>query len=125
VDIEQRIHAGEGVVVFPEGTSSPGHEILPFRSSFFEGAARSGREVHCVSLAYATPEGAPPAHLAICWWGEMTFADHLYELLGLRGFEVCVKFAEKPLGGGDRKHLARAARRTIEELFTASATEGR
>ncbi|MBT1569857.1 1-acyl-sn-glycerol-3-phosphate acyltransferase, partial [Klebsiella pneumoniae] len=34
--ILERLEKGEGVIVFPEGTSTRGEEVLPFNSSFLE-----------------------------------------------------------------------------------------
>ena len=36
-----RLDEGEGVMIFPEGTSTKGEEVLPFNSSFMEFAART------------------------------------------------------------------------------------
>ncbi len=108
---------GETVILFAEGTSSAGCGVLPFKSSLFEAAARARVPVACASLGYATPAGAPSAHLAVCWWGDMTFPDHAWGLLGLPGFEVRVRFAEKLLLGPDRKWLARCARGLVDEGF--------
>jgi 1-acyl-sn-glycerol-3-phosphate acyltransferase len=55
-EIMRRLDAGEGVIVFPEGTSTAGEEVLPFNSSFFEFAARADLPVHYAALGYATPE---------------------------------------------------------------------
>jgi 1-acyl-sn-glycerol-3-phosphate acyltransferase len=38
--IIERLESGEGVIVFPEGTSTKGETILPFNSSFLEFAAQ-------------------------------------------------------------------------------------
>jgi len=62
--IIERLDAGEGVVVFPEGTSTKGEAVLPFNSSFLEFAARTDVPVSFASISYRTPPGELPASLA-------------------------------------------------------------
>ena len=112
---------GESVILFGEGTSTGGDRVLPFKSSLFEAALRSGRPVACASLAYATDRGAPPAERAVCWWGDMTFGDHAYALMKLRGFDATLRFAAQPVAGGDRKELARRAHAGVVASWTPSA----
>ena len=69
-------------------------------------------------LWYATRPGAAPAGRAVCWWGDMTFPDHFYRLLGLEGFEARVTYAPEPVSGSDRKTLAEAAHRAVASLFS-------
>lgn len=97
---------GEGVVLFPEGTSSDGSDVLPFRASLFEVAVRSGVPVTTATLSYRTPAGSPPAATAVCWWGDMTFGKHFLELLALPAITVQVEFGARGLHGSDRKLLA-------------------
>jgi len=56
-EILQRLDNGEGVIIFPEGTSTKGEEVLPFNSSFFEFAANADLPVSYVSVGYRTPDG--------------------------------------------------------------------
>ena len=58
--------------------------------------------------------------MSVCWWGDMTFPDHVYELLRMRGFRASVRFVAKTLEHDDRKVLARAAHRAIEQGFVPS-----
>lgn len=121
--IERELARGERVILFAEGTSTRGDRVLPFKSSLFEAAVRSERPVACASLHYATPPGAAPADLAVCWWGDMTFPDHVYALLQLPCFEAVVRFAPQPLAGRDRKQLARGARESIARQWTPVAAQ--
>jgi 1-acyl-sn-glycerol-3-phosphate acyltransferase len=116
--VERALRAGDRVILFAEATSTRGDRVLPFKSSLFEAAVRSARPVACASLHYATPAGATPADLAICWWGDMTFLDHVWALLQLPYFEARVRFAPAPLAGADRKALARRAHAVVGSLWT-------
>jgi 1-acyl-sn-glycerol-3-phosphate acyltransferase len=79
-EIVKRLEQGEGVIVFPEGTSTKGETILPFNSSFLEFAAQKNLPVSYASLTYTTPNDEPKASDTVSWWDEKTFAEHLWYL---------------------------------------------
>lgn len=120
-EIEDRLECGQGVVVFPEGTSSAGSELPPFRPPLLEVAAQAGIPVHYASLAYRALPGENPAYLSICWWGNMGFAGHFFRLLAMPGFEAAVAFGEEPIRHDDRKQLAVRLHRAVGGLFVPSA----
>ncbi|MEW6273313.1 MAG: lysophospholipid acyltransferase family protein [Thermodesulfobacteriota bacterium] len=111
--LSDALRAGTSVVVFPEGTTTDGGRVLPFKSPLFEAALRSGRAVCVASLDYAIDGGAVDPARHVCWWGEMTFARHLFALLGLRGVRARVVFGARPIAAPERKELARAARAAV------------
>ncbi len=119
--VERVLDSGANVLLFPEGTSTQGASVLPFKPSMFEAAIRGSRPVSAASVTYSTPEGAPPAHLAVCWWGDMTFSKHCYELIGLRSISARVVFAGQPIVAPDRKSLALLAHEAVESIFTPVA----
>jgi 1-acyl-sn-glycerol-3-phosphate acyltransferase len=105
--IEQVLARGLGLIIFPEGTSSGGEEVLPFRSSLLEPAVALGRPVHWGTLEYRAPDGGPPASEVVCWWRDMTFVGHFWNLLGLSSIRATVQFGEEPLTADTRHELAR------------------
>lgn len=115
--IERTLREDVGVVLFPEATSSKGGEVLPFRPSLFEAAARARMPVSYASLSYRTPGDSPPAHEVVCWWGDMTFGRHLLALFQLREFEASVIFGERTIESDDRKLLAEMLQRAVEQQF--------
>jgi 1-acyl-sn-glycerol-3-phosphate acyltransferase len=121
--IEEALRRGERVILFAEATSTRGDRVLPFKSSLFEAPVRGERPVACASLHYATPAGETPADLAVCWWGDMTFLDHVYALMRLPCFEATVRFAPAVLSGRDRKALARQAREVVGSIWTPVGAE--
>ena len=116
--MKQAIDEGSGVVLFAEGTSTAGATVAPFKPSLLELAAQAHMPVHYVSLSYRTPQKAPPAQRAVCWWGEMTFPKHLFELLALRGFEAELVFGTQPIQAADRKVLANKLWRAVSAQFS-------
>jgi 1-acyl-sn-glycerol-3-phosphate acyltransferase len=115
--IIERINAGEGVIVFPEGTSTKGEDVLPFNSSFLEFAARTDLPVSYASITYETQPGDPPAHDMVCWWEDITFVAHMLRLFRLRRFTATITFGEEPVHNVDRKALASELRTRVRESF--------
>lgn len=115
--IVERLDAGEGVIVFPEGTSTDGREVLPFNSSFLAFAARRDLAVSYAAINYTTPEGEPPASGVVCWGEEIGFFDHLWRLLHLRSYTAIITFGDAPVTSSDRKQLAMELRDRVEEKF--------
>jgi 1-acyl-sn-glycerol-3-phosphate acyltransferase len=104
--IRQVLEDGDGVVVFPEGTSTGGDGVLPFRPSLLAPAAELGLEVRCARLCYATGPGDPPASESVCWWRDMPFGPHVLGLLRLSGIQARVFFPPEAVRASDRKELA-------------------
>lgn len=119
--IIERLDAGEGVTVFPEGTSTDGREVLPFNSSFLEFAARRDLAVSYAAITYTTPEGEPPASTTVCWGQNIGFFDHLWRLLKLRSYTAIITFGESPVASSNRKLLATELHDRIEKEFIPAA----
>lgn len=115
-DMERALSEGVGVVFFPEGTSSDGAEVLPFRPPLLEPAARSGRPVHAASVTYDVPPGWPSARTSVCWWGDMTLPRHLWKLLALPRIDATVRYAAGTVAGADRKVLAESLNSCVRSL---------
>ncbi|CAN5555415.1 hypothetical protein BH10ACI1_BH10ACI1_23080 [soil metagenome] len=115
--IIEKLSAGEGVMIFPEGTSTKGEEVLPFNSSFLEFAARTDLPVSYVSISYKTPAGGRTASETVCWWDDTTFLPHLWQLFQMREFTAVINFGEKPVLNSNRKELARTLWEKVSEGF--------
>ena len=116
-EVEQSLLDGEGVIIFPEGTSGKGDGILPFKSAILGSVTNVGQPVTYASVSYRTPRGEAPAHLAVCWWGDMTFADHFFNVLKLPSFEALVVFGDESVEVTDRKKMARTLEEKIASTF--------
>ena len=86
----RRLGHGHRLLFFPEGTSTDGLQVLPFKptlfAAFFDDALRDSLSIQPVSVIYTAPDGADARHYG--WWGEMDFASHLLATL-----------AQSPQGG--------------------------
>ncbi|AZV78266.1 1-acyl-sn-glycerol-3-phosphate acyltransferase [Parasedimentitalea marina] len=80
---EQRLKADHKLVFFPEGTSTDGLRVLPFKTTlfaaFFSEHLRDFMSVQPVSVVYHPPKGEPNRYYG--WWGDMDFAPHLLKIL--------------------------------------------
>ena len=114
--ITQRLASGDALILFPEGTSSDGSRVLPFKSALF-GAAQAGPRtgpiaVQPVSIAYTRLDGIPLGRFYrpfFAWYGTVALAPHLWRMIGLGTVEVAVEFHPPTslADCGSRKELAR------------------
>lgn len=116
-EIVERLNAGEGVVVFPEGTSTRGDRVYPFNSSFLEFAARAAIPVSGAAISYRTPVGELPASLAVCWWEDISFIAHLWRLFQVPEYTAILCFADHPVVNEDRKALAKELQELVTDKF--------
>ncbi len=115
---EERLGAGHRLLFFPEGTSSDGLQVLPFRSTlfaaFFSPTLKDEMHIQPVSVSYAAPSGMDPRTYG--WWGDMDFAPHMLGLLALGSkghalvtFHPALRVADYP----DRKALSAACEAAV------------
>jgi len=125
--VTSALHQGASVLVFPEGTSTDGQGLLPFKTALFEAAVRSGAMVQPVLLRYVKVETRPldlSGRDLVCWYDGRSFPRHAWDLLGLRGLEAEVFFTAPIEPGADRKALAAQVRRTMAESFRPLISRG-
>jgi 1-acyl-sn-glycerol-3-phosphate acyltransferase len=113
-EIEAALADGALVVVFPEGTSTNGETILPFRASLLEPAARGGHEISVGWIHYEVEGGDAAADA--CYWGDHTFLPHAVNLLGKKAIRATLRFGKFQRTTDDRKELAQQLHAAVEEL---------
>ena len=119
-EMQERLMGGDTLVLFPEGTSSDGSHILPFKSAFFGAAGLPGVVVQPVTVAYAGHRNLPMTRRlrpSYAWYGGMELPSHLWEALATGPIEVTV-ICHPPLalsGEADRKALARHAEELVRK----------
>ena len=113
-EIESALADGMLVVVFPEGTSSDGATVLPFRTSLLEPAARGGHEISVGWIHYDLDDG--DAGNEVCYWGDHTFFPHLLNLMGKRRIRATLRFGKFHRTSDDRKELAKQLHAAVLEL---------
>jgi 1-acyl-sn-glycerol-3-phosphate acyltransferase len=116
--VQKGLEDGCALVLFPEGTSSDGRNVLPFRSSLF-GAIDAFPEalVQPVTVCLEGPVTNAQRDL-YAWYGDMDLIPHLWAFASGHGARVRVVF-HPPLSrqaqGTDRKEWARAAYEAVEK----------
>ncbi|HET7238025.1 MAG TPA: 1-acyl-sn-glycerol-3-phosphate acyltransferase, partial [Terrimicrobiaceae bacterium] len=108
------LKAGLPVVLFPEGTSSDGATVLPFRSALLEAASVARVAVTPVAIDYDLEEGSVADE--ICYWREMVFGSYFCNLLGKQCLTATLRFGALHPPTVGRKELARALRLDIVQL---------
>ncbi len=127
IERERRTHVGEVnreiasalaegvlVVVFPEGTSSNGETVLPFRSSLLEPALRGAHEISVGWIHYDLSDG--DAGNEVCYWGDHSFVPHLINLLGKKSVRATLRFGMFHRATDDRKELAKQLHAAVLDL---------
>jgi 1-acyl-sn-glycerol-3-phosphate acyltransferase len=116
--IAREIHTvmrdGHLVILFPEGTSSDGRQVLPFRSSLLEPATGMDHELFASHITYAITEGC--LENDVCYWGDMTFFPHAMKLLARPRVAASVRFSRVQAGDVSRKELARQLHAEVVRL---------
>jgi 1-acyl-sn-glycerol-3-phosphate acyltransferase len=115
-EILRRLDEGERIGLFPEGTSSDGNRVLPFKSAFFSVAEHrtDGKPlpVQPVSIAYVGLNGLPicrDGRPTFAWYADMDLAPHLWGVLSAGPLTISVQFHPVVTidDFGSRKALAR------------------
>ncbi|MDR9415636.1 MAG: lysophospholipid acyltransferase family protein [Gracilimonas sp.] len=117
--ISKNITDHQGIIIFPEGTTSPGMKILPFKTSLLENPASMQIPVTYATIRYKTSEntGNKPAYEVMCWWDDTPFMVHFFNFLKLKQSEAFIRFGKEYVQEGDRKILAQNIYSRMTEQF--------
>jgi len=116
--LESALRDGRRVVVFPEGTTTNGQSVLPFRSALFEAAVRADALVVPITLAAGTDAGDARA---LTWHGAETLVANIVRVAALSGARLRMHTGAPIVAGARRKPLARDARALVLRRFQPSA----
>ena len=113
-----RFLRGDTLLFFPEGTSTDGMQVLPFKSTLFSALFHRDMEdslmVQPVTVNYEAPPGEEANFYG--FWGSMSFRDHIFKVISVpRGGAVDLIY-HPPVSTSqfrDRKDLARHCEETI------------
>ena len=87
-NMAKRLIVGDNLLVFPEGTSSDGKKVLPFKSSLFSLAELKNSDdkitIQPITIAYTSINGLPAGlseRPLFAWFGEMSLVSHILNVL--------------------------------------------
>ena len=118
--LRERISADQTLCFFPEGTSTDGLRVLPFKSSLFSAFFEDGQGadilIQPVTLRYASKQADNLPANFYGWWGEMSFESHIWDVV-TRSFGGRVQVIFHPpvpaAAFADRKSLADHCQRRV------------
>ncbi len=130
-EMTKRLDAGDNLMLFPEGTSSDGTRVLPFRSALFAVAQLrcDGKPlaVQSVAISYTRLDGIPLGRYwrpLFAWFGDLDLVPHLWQMVCLGKTEAVVTFFP-PVDidqFGDRKKLADFCFQQVSSAVQAANT---
>lgn len=123
-EINRRLGTGDVIVLFPEGTSSDGNRVLPFKTALFGALDFSKTEegvapaVQTIAVVYTGIAGIPVWRAdrpKIGWYGDMEMLGHAWNVLKGGTIDATIRVGEPvPLTAfADRKALAKSTEAAI------------
>ena len=112
--IIEHLNKKKNLVIFPEGTSSDGNRVLPFKSSLFnifEKNLNAKISIQTITIVYKKINGIPMNRIErknITWHSNMDFIPNILDVLKKLSIEVEVIFDKEflPKKEYDRKKIA-------------------
>jgi lyso-ornithine lipid O-acyltransferase len=92
------------IVLFPEGTSSGGADVLPFKSALIDPALRLGCPVTAAAVGYSIEKGSVSEE--ICFWKDMSLLPHLLNVFAMPSIRAELRCGTSRTRTGGRKTLA-------------------
>ncbi|MDO5658380.1 MAG: lysophospholipid acyltransferase family protein [Paracoccus sp. (in: a-proteobacteria)] len=118
-----RIAAGHRLLFFPEGTSTDGLRVQPFKPTLFQGFLAvdlpADLAIQPVSVIYQAPKGEDARFYG--WWGDMALGPHLLAVLSARrqGRVRVILHDPIPVAGETRKTLSAKAQAAVAGALSA------
>ena len=88
------LNSNVNVILFPEGTSSNGKAVIPFKSSFFAAPLQAECKIVPLTIKYKKINGREindSNEDLVYWYGDMEFFPHFVGVLGLKSIEAELK----------------------------------
>ena len=121
-EISQALIDNFDVTIFPEATSTNGESILPFKRSLLKAAIDAKVPILPVTINYDKIDGIEVSKNnrdGLCWYGDMTFAPHFFQLTKYKNIQIRITAHEEiPTSEfSDRDILAKEAHSIISSHF--------
>jgi len=127
-EIHERMRSGVSVMIFPEGTTSNGQQLLPFKTGGFQAVA--GMEDGYIIPMYfhvRTIDGhtvTEDSRETVTWSSPQGMFANIWHILGLGPLHFVIRIGDPiPASGKDRKELARTSQEAVQRLMDGEIVE--
>jgi 1-acyl-sn-glycerol-3-phosphate acyltransferase len=108
---------GESLMVFPEGRTSRGASVKPFRAALLQAAIDLGIPVSWASVSYETPPSWPPASVVIGWEEWPPLITHIYRAFHAPRIICRINYGHPIEPAGNRRSLAQALHEAVASVY--------
>jgi 1-acyl-sn-glycerol-3-phosphate acyltransferase len=110
----ESLSAGDCLCYFPEGTTTDGTELKPFKGSLMQSAINNERPIWPFVIRYPNPDGSPNIEMAYA--GETSLLYSMWQIVSLKNPVVELEFLA-PISpkGHDRRSLTILVRQKVAE----------
>lgn len=134
--LQKQLVDGGNLILFPEGTSTDGAHVEPFKSSLFHAAESKANvdiSIQPMTLAYTHHKGlkmTQPIRDYYAWYATMPFLSHFVQALGMRNadieliFHAPVKVADFDSRKACAEHCWSAVNTALSERIKPSTSQG-
>jgi len=110
--VAEALQQGDVIAMFPEGTTSDGHGLLPFHANLLQAAVVTHTPVQPIALRFSDDTSRVSA--AAAYIGDMNLIESLWAIVRARGLTVTVqRLPARPVEGLDRREVSERVRSDI------------
>jgi len=121
--VAEALLAGDQVAMFPEGTTSDGHGVLPFHANLLQAAVATSVPVQAIALRFS--DAREPVSAAAAYIGDMTLMQSLWAVVSASDLTAhVVVLPALPSEGFERRPLAERLRADVAAQLERGAAEG-
>jgi len=115
-DMAAALQRGETVAVFPEGTTGPGDQVLPFHANLLQAAIAVAAPIQPVVLRFSEP--GQPFSVSAQYIGDTTLVGSIWRVVTARGLQVTVHFLSPQASAhADRRALAASLQAEVQQVL--------
>lgn len=120
--VAEALQSGSQIAIFPEGTTSDGHGVLPFHASLLQAAVATGVDVQPILMRYSDAQASISE--SANYVGDTTLAQSMWLIANASDLTVHVSFLSATIGPHpDRRVLADRLRAGIEKELLAAQSK--